>query len=64
MAAALVTVQHYLSIRVEMTAGLRWAALMLLVSAGLAAYAVAGHLLGAFDARLLMMAIQQRRRLP
>ena len=62
MAAALVTVQHYLSIRVEMTAGLRWAALVLLVSAGLAAYAVAGQLLGAFDARLLMMAVRRRRR--
>ena len=62
MAATLVTVQHYVFVRVEMAPGLRWGALALLVSAGFVAYGVAGQVLGAFDVRALLAVIQRRRR--
>ncbi|CAH2600680.1 putative lipid II flippase MurJ [Rhodovastum atsumiense] len=44
--------------------GLRWVALALLVSAGLAAYGVAGQLLGGFDLRKAAQAVLRRRRAP
>lgn len=62
MAATLIMMQRYVFVRVEMAAGLRWGALALLVGTGLAAYAVAGQLLGAFDVRMLLAVIQRRRK--
>ena len=62
MAGTLIAVQHWVFVRVEMTAGLRWGALGLLVGAGFAAYAVAGQILGAFDVRALFAVLQRRRR--
>ena len=62
MAAVLIVVQQYVFARVATTPGLRWAALTLLVGAGLAAYALAGQLLGAFDLRSLFAVIRRRRR--
>jgi len=51
MAVALVLVQRWVFIPLEAAAGLRWAGLAALVGLGLAAYGVAGQLLGAFDVR-------------
>jgi putative peptidoglycan lipid II flippase len=42
--------------------GLRWLALGVLVSVGLATYAAAGHLLGAFDLRAATRALARRKR--
>jgi len=58
----LIMMQRYVFVRVEMAAGLRWGALALLVGTGLAAYAVAGQLLGAFDVRMLLDVLRRRRR--
>ena len=63
MAATLIAAQHYVFVRVEMSAGLRWGALGLLVGSGMAAYGVAGQLLGAFDVRTLLEVMRRRRKL-
>jgi putative peptidoglycan lipid II flippase len=61
MAVVLVLAEQGLFIRVETRAVLRWAGLGVLVGLGLAAYAVAGQLLRAFDLRELIGIMRRRR---
>jgi putative peptidoglycan lipid II flippase len=61
MCAVLWTVQHTLFAAVASVHGLRWAALALLVAAGLAAYGVAGQMLGGFDLRAAIAGVTRRR---
>ncbi len=62
MAVVLVFVQGVVFVPSETRHGWRWAALAGLVGSGLAAYAIAGQLLGAFDVRDMLAVIQRRRR--
>ena len=62
MAAALWAAERTIFAELGTTAGLRWLALAALVGFGLAAYAVAGQLLGAFDARRLLGILRRRGR--
>jgi putative peptidoglycan lipid II flippase len=62
MAATLWLIQHRLFNPATMEHGVRWFGLAVLVGSGMAAYAVAGQALGAFDAR--EMAARFRRRKP
>jgi putative peptidoglycan lipid II flippase len=62
MCIVLLAVQRTVFDRVAGTHGLRWAALALLVAAGVAAYGVAGQLLGGFDLRETVAALVRRRR--
>ena len=63
MAVALILVERFVFVRVETTAGLRWAGLAALVGSGLGVYALAGQLVGAFDVRQMFALIRRRRRL-
>jgi putative peptidoglycan lipid II flippase len=62
MAATLWLIQHRLFNPATMAHGIRWGGLAALVGSGMAAYALAGQALGAFDAR--DMAARFRRRKP
>jgi putative peptidoglycan lipid II flippase len=62
MAVALILLQRFGFVHVERLPGYRWAALAGLVGSGLATYAVAGQVVGAFDVRELLAVIQRRRR--
>ena len=60
MALVLVFAQRWLFIQVEARPILRWTALAALICCGLAAYAAAGQLLGAFDLRELVAMLRRR----
>ncbi len=62
MAAVLIAVQRVVFVRLETTPGVRWVALAALVGSGLASYAAAGQLLGAFDVREMLRIMRRRRR--
>ncbi len=62
MAVVLVLVERWLQFRPEMPTVRRWASLAGLIGTGMAAYAVAGQMLGAFDVRDMLAVIQRRRR--
>ena len=62
MAVALIFAERWIFDRVQMTAGLRWLGLASLVGSGLAAYALAGQLVGAFDIRDMLAVLRRRRR--
>ena len=61
MAATLWLLQHRVFDPAVMQGGVRWAALAVLVGAGVVAYAAAGFALGAFDARELLGQMRRRR---
>ncbi len=61
MCAVLWGVEHTLFAAIGTAHGLRWVALALLVGSGLAAYGVAGQLLGGFDLREAAAMILRRR---
>ncbi|HYZ62118.1 MAG TPA: lipid II flippase MurJ, partial [Acetobacteraceae bacterium] len=61
MAVVLVVVQRWVFVRVEDAPRLRWLALGALVGLGLAAYALAGQLLRAFDVRTVARMARRRR---
>jgi len=62
MCAVLGAVQRTLFPAIGTAHGLRWVALALLVGSGLAAYGVAGQLLGGFDVREAVRTLRGRRR--
>ena len=62
MCGVLWGVQHTLFASLGSSHGLRWAALAVLVSSGLAAYGVAGQVLGGFDFRAAVATLAGRRR--
>jgi putative peptidoglycan lipid II flippase len=61
MCAVLWGVEHTLFLAIPAAHGLRWAALALLVSSGLAAYGAAGQMLGGFDLRAVARGLARRR---
>ena len=63
MCAVLWAVQATVFAAIGSSPGLRWAALTLLVASGLAAYGLAGQLLGGFDIREAVAMVRRRRKI-
>ena len=61
MAATLWLIRHRLFDPATMGHGVRWAGLAALVGAGMAAYAIAGQALGAFDVREIAARVRRRK---